>query len=117
MNLEKGNGLWLVNWFPMLFDILTVLLLVAGCLLLWLNLMPRFGDVLLTRKGTSDPGMLDDASRLFSPGVFTTQEPAKLSADAPSPEESITADAANTVDQNSYVGRVASAMMKLRSQR
>ena len=34
----------------MLYDILTVALLVGGCLLLWLNLRPRQRDVLLTPK-------------------------------------------------------------------
>jgi hypothetical protein len=110
-----------VNLLPMLFDILTVAFFVAGCLLLWLNLRPRRRNVLLTPKETADPWM--EARR---PGEFTAREPAEPSAeyasrplDAPSEEseESFIADTAHTVDQNSYAGRVATAMMKLRSQR
>jgi hypothetical protein len=110
----------------MLFDILTVVLLVAGCLLLWLNLRPRRRDVLVTPKETADPRMAARYPGVFEarhPGVLTVREPAELSAetvrtpDAPSSEESVTADAAHAVDQNSYAGRVASAMKKLRSQR
>jgi hypothetical protein len=110
-----------MNWFPMLFDILTVAFFVGGCLLLWLNLRPRRRDVLLTPKETADPWM-----EVRRPAEFTVQHPAEPSAeyaarslDAPSEEseESFTADAAPTVHQNSYAGRVASAIMKLRSQR
>jgi len=110
-----------MNWFPMLFDILTVAFFVGGCLLLWLNLRPRRRDVLLTPKETADPWM-----EVRRPAEFTAQHPPEPSAeyaarslDAPSgeSEESFTADAVHTVDQNSYAGRVATAMMKLRSQR
>ena len=40
----------MTKWVPILFDILTVVLFVGGCLLLWLNLRPRGRDVLLTPK-------------------------------------------------------------------
>ena len=107
----------------MLFDILTVAFFVGGCLLLWLNLRPRRRDILLTPKETADPWM-----EVRRPAEFTAQHPAEPSAEyaarsldarSEESEESFTADAdaAHTVDQNSYAGRVASAIMKLRSQR
>jgi hypothetical protein len=70
MNLEHEHGLWVLEWFPMLFDVLTVVLLVAGCLLLWLNLRSR-KDVILTLKETADP---DVEAR--HPSEFAAQEPA-----------------------------------------
>ena len=33
---------------PLLLDFLTVFFIVAGCVLLWLNLRPRRGDVFIT---------------------------------------------------------------------
>jgi hypothetical protein len=117
MNLEWGYELWLVKWFPMLFDILTVFLFVAGCLLLWLNLRPRRRDVILTPKETSDRGV---AAR--HPGEFAAQESPEVIAGygaSPPSEEPVSANAAQTrsaitVDQNSYADRVASAIAKLR---
>src|SRR5206468_2575966 len=41
MDLEWDYRLWFVKWFPMLFDLLTVLLLAAGCMLFWLNQIGR----------------------------------------------------------------------------
>jgi hypothetical protein len=119
MNLEKEYGLWLVEWFPVLFDVLTVVLLVAGCLLLWLNLRPR-KHLILAPKETADREV-----EARHPGEFAAQEPAEVSAeytvqsvDAPRSEEPRGADAGHgpgiTVDQNSYAGRIASAMAKLR---
>jgi hypothetical protein len=118
MNLEHEHGLRVLEWFPMLFDVLTVVLLVAGCLLLWLNLRSR-KDVILTLKETADP---DVEAR--HPSAFAAQEPAEVSADtahslaAPRSEEPDNGDVAPgpgiTVDPNSYAGRVASAMAKSR---
>jgi hypothetical protein len=119
MNLDHEHGLWVLEWFPMLFDVLTVVLLVAGCLLLWLNLRSR-KDVILTLKETADP---DVEAR--HPSEFAAQEPAEVSAEytahslaAPRSEEPGNADVAPgpgiTVDPNSYAGRVASAMAKSR---
>jgi hypothetical protein len=119
MNPEKEHGLWLVEWFPMLFDVLTVALLVGGCLLLWLNLRPR-KDVILTPMETPD----HEAEALHR-GEFAVQQPAEVSAeynahslDAARSEEPHGADAEHgpgiAVDQNSYAGRVASAMARSR---
>jgi hypothetical protein len=119
MNPEKEHGLWLVEWFPMLFDVLTVALLVGGCLLLWLNLRPR-RDVILTPMETPD-----HEAEARPRGEFAVQEPAEVSADynahsldAPGSEEPHGAGAEHgpgiAVDQNSYAGRVASAMARSR---
>jgi hypothetical protein len=113
MNLDHEHGLWVLEWFPMLFDVLTVVLLVAGCLLLWLNLRSR-KDVILTLKETADP---DVEAR--HPSEFAAQEPATAhSLAAPRSEEPGNADVGPgpgiTVDPNSYAGRVASAMAKSR---
>jgi hypothetical protein len=120
MNLENDHGLWLVDWFPMLFDVLTVVLFVAGSLLLWLNLRPSKRDLILTLKETADR-----EGEARHPGEFAAHEPAEVSTeyrprsvDASRSEEPSGADGAQgpgiTVDQNSYAGRVASAMAKLR---
>jgi hypothetical protein len=118
MDLEKEYGLWLVEWFPMLFDVLTVVLFVAGCLLLWVNLRPR-KDVILTPNEIADREV-----EARHPGEFAAQETeigagySAHSLDAPRSEEPSGADAGHgpgiTVDQNSYAGRVASAMARSR---
>ena len=106
-----------VKWFPMLFDLLTVFLLVAGCMLLWLNLRP----VNRSPKETSDR-----AAEACHPEEFAAREQSELIAeqgasylDAFPSEEPVNTDAAQTesattADQNSYADRVASAMAKLR---
>jgi hypothetical protein len=116
MNPEKDHGLWLVEWFPMLFDALMVALLVGGCLLFWLNLKSR-KDVILTRMKT-----FDHEAEAGHRGEFAAQEPAEVSAeyslDAPRSEEPHGADAEHrpsiAVDQNTYASRVASAMARSR---
>ena len=110
MDLEWDYRLWLVKWFPMLFDILTVCLLVAGCMLLWLNLRPRRRDVTRTPKEAYDRA----AER---PELIAEQGASYL--DAFPSEEPVNTDPAQTgstttADQNSYADRVASAMAKLR---
>jgi hypothetical protein len=121
MDLEWDYRLWLVKWFPMLFDILTVFLLVAGCMLLWLNLRPRRRDVTRAPKET-----YDRAAEAYDPEEFAAQKQPELMAehgasylDAFPSEEPVNTDAAQTesattADQNSYADRVASAMAKLR---
>ena len=121
MDLEWDYGLWLVKWFPMLFDILTAFLLVAGCMLLWLNLRPRRRDVTRAPKET-----YDRAAEACHPEEFAAQEQPELIAeqgasylDAFPSEEPVNTNAAQTgsattADQNSYADRVASAMAKLR---
>ncbi len=110
-----------VKWFPMLFDLLTVFLLVAGCMLLWLNLRPRRRDVNRLPKETSDR-----AAEACHPEEFAAREQSELIAeqgasylDAFPSEEPVNTDAAQagsaaTANQNSYADRVASAMAKLR---
>jgi hypothetical protein len=116
MNPEKEHGLSLVEWFPMLFDLLMVALLMGGCLLFWLNLRPR--KDFLTPMETPDH---DAEAR----GEFPAQEPAELSAeynahslDPPRSKEEHGADAEHrpsiAVDQNTYASRVASAMARSR---
>src|SRR5258707_11102349 len=70
-NLGWGYRLWLLTWFPMFFDILTVLFLVAGCMLVWLNIRPRNQDVIITQKAPSD---------LYPEREFSGQEPPDLPA-------------------------------------
>jgi hypothetical protein len=121
MNVDWDYRLWLVKWFPMLFDILTVFFLVAGCMLLWLNLRPRRRDVTRTPIET-----YDRAAEACHPEEFAAQEQPELIAehgashlDAFPSEEPANPDATQTgsataADQNSYADRVASAMAKLR---
>jgi len=119
MNGEE-LGVWLVKWFPMLFDILTVFLLLAGCMLLWLNLRPRRWDVLRTPKEPSD-----QAAAAYHPKEVPAQSPELIAEYGASYlnafplEEPVNTDAAQTgstttANQNSYADRVASAMAKLR---
>jgi len=105
----------------MLFDILTVFLLVAGCMLLWLNLRPRRRYFIRPPKEISD-----NAGQACHPEEFAAQEQPELTvehgasySDAFPSEQPVNADAAQTgsgtpADQNSYADRVASAMAKLR---
>ena len=105
----------------MLFDILTVFLLVAGCMLLWLNLRPRGRDFTRPPKEISD-----SAAEACHPEEFAAQEQPELTVDheashldAFPSEEPANPDATQTgsataADQNSYADRVASAMAKLR---
>jgi cytoskeletal protein RodZ len=128
MNDQQLWG-WLAKWFPMLFDLLTVLLLVAGCMLIWINFRPRKRKAVRAPKKTSDQG-----SAPSHPTIAGQQQPrpsaehrANYSDTFPS-EEPIGSDpleepgnsdaaqtgSATTSDQNSYADRVASAMAKLR---
>jgi hypothetical protein len=103
----------------MLFDILTVFLLVAGCMLLWLNLRPRRRDFTRPPKEISD-----SAAEACHPEEFAAQEQPELIVehgasylDAFPSEQPVNTDAAQsatTANQNSYADRVASAMAKLR---
>jgi hypothetical protein len=123
MTLEQEHGLWALQWFPVLFDVLTVVMLAAGCLLLWLGLRPA-KEVTRTATQTADH---EPHARPAS--EVASQEPAKLSevyradslalsddspgADAdPGPHMAIDH---NSLDQNSYAGRVALAMRKSRA--
>jgi cytoskeletal protein RodZ len=128
MNDQQLWG-WLAKWFPMLFDLLTVLLLVAGCVLIWTNFRPRRRKGVRAPKETSDQG-----SAASHPKVAAQQSPWASSehganySDAFPAEEPVSSDpseepgksdvaqigSATTSDQNSYADRVASAMAKLR---
>jgi hypothetical protein len=44
----------------MLLDFLTIFFLVAGVLLLWLNIRRRAGDVILTQSDEKDPSVAKD---------------------------------------------------------
>ena len=102
----------------MLYDILTVALLVGGCLLLWLNLRPRQRDVLLTPK---EPVHQEELS--MQPAIPVRAEVGpehRADFEDASPEHepvrAIVADPEpNTaVDQNSYASHVASAMARFK---
>jgi hypothetical protein len=128
MNDQQLWG-WLVKWFPMLFDLLTVLLLVAGCMLIWINFRPRKRKVVRAPRQTSDQG-----SAPSHPSIAGQQQPRPSAehranySDAFPSEEPVGSDpleepgnsdaaqtgSATTADQNSYADRVASAMAKLR---
>ena len=126
MNDQQLWG-WLAKWFPMLFDLLTVLLLVAGCVLIWINFRPR--------KVVRAPKEASDQRSTASHSKVAAQQPPRPSAehganysDAFPSEEPVSSDpleesgnsdvaqtgSATTSDQNSYADRVASAMAKLR---
>jgi hypothetical protein len=107
MNPEKEHGLWLLEWFPMLFDVLTVVLLVGGCLLLWLNLRPT-KEVILT------PETPDHEVEARHRGEFAVQEPAEVSAEYNAHSLDAEHGPGIAVDQDSYAGRVASAMARSR---
>lgn len=106
----------------MLFDTMTLALFVGGCLLLWLNLRRRGRDVRLTPKETADrigeetanPG---PEARHFKKSA--SQEPHEeiigSAAHATSSEQSVNADTGDVGDQNSYAGRIALAMKKVRN--
>ena len=110
----------MAKWVPMLFDILTVVLFVSGCLLLWLNLKPRRRDVLLTSKDTAD---LRIEEKTANPGLEARHLKKSASeelleatiehaAHATPSEKSVSVDSGDMVDLNSYAGRIASAMKK-----
>ena len=127
MNDQQLWG-WLAKWFLMLFDLVTVLLLLAGCVLIWINFRPR-RKVVRAPKETSDQGFAASDPKVAA------QQPLRPSAehganylDAFPSEEPVSSDpseepgnsdvahtgSATTSDQNSYADRVASAMAKLR---
>jgi len=112
------------NWVPLLFDILTGVLAVGGCLLLWFNLSPH-GRVLLAPKETADlrieektanPGL---EARHFKKPAF--EEPLKAivesAAHATPLKQSVSADLGDVGDSNSYAGHIAVAMKKHFTQR
>ena len=115
----------MTNWVPILFDILTVVLFVGGCLLLWLNLRPRGRDVLLTPKEKTDSWSEEETP---NPGLearhfktFASEEPLEAIVEYPAhatpSEGSVRADGGDMADLNSYAGRIAVAMKKPPNQR
>jgi hypothetical protein len=103
-----------LKWFPVLWDVVTVVLLVAGCLLIWLSLWPRKHAIATAKQTTKDVEPRHSSE-------FATQE-AEVRGDGgadfsaqPLSEEPRGPDAAPEppmLDQNSYAVRVATAMTK-----
>jgi hypothetical protein len=121
MDRESPYGLWLVEWLPMLYDIFTVVLLLGGCLLLWVTLRPG-RRVIVTPLEPSDPGTSRHVDDYPAAGQFEPDTPfgAPVLEAFPSSERR-GADAADVepgvaVNQNSYASRVASALTKFRKQ-
>ena len=111
MYLENEHGFWALQWFPAVFDALTVVLLVAGCLLFWLSFRPAKQVIFAAARTAAHDA---EASR---PAQYAIQEPSNYRADwLARSDEPLGAGAEsrpiNAVDQNSYAGRVASAMRK-----
>jgi hypothetical protein len=97
----------MAKWIPVLFDILTVVLFVGGCLLLWLNLRPRRRDVLLTSSAdprfeeeTANPG---PEARHFKKSASEERLEATVeyAAYATPSEESVSVDSGDMVELNS----------------
>jgi hypothetical protein len=115
----------MAKWVPILFDILTVVLFIGGCLLLWLNLRPRGRDVLLTPKEIADPWSEEETANpaLEARHLKTSasEEPLEAIVDytahATPSEDSVRADRGDMADLNSYAGRIAVAMKKPPNQR
>jgi hypothetical protein len=106
MYLENEHGFWALQWFPAVFDAFTVVLLVTGCLLLWLSFRPAKQVIFAaTRTGANDA----EASR---PAQYAVQEPSNYRADWLTRSDEPESEPIKAVDQNSYAGRVASAMRK-----
>ena len=102
----------------MLCDILTVALLVGGCLLLWLNLRPRQRDVLLTPKEPVHQEVLS-AQPAIPVRAESPAEHRVVFEDGSPKHEPVRAIVADpeldiAVDQNSYASHVASAMARFK---
>lgn len=108
---------------PMLFDMLTVVLLVGGCLLLWLNLRPRNDDVLPTAEDRVDSEAQEKVDPVAgrSPREFAAKDASERRADygaglldaAPVQESDAPAEAGSMV-QNHYASSVSAAISKSR---
>ena len=119
---------WLAEWFPMLFDLLMILLFLAGCMLIWINFRPRRRKVVRALKETSDQGPAASYPTVAArspprPGAehganysdaFASEEPIRSDSLESSNPDAAQTGSATTSDQNSYADRVASAMAKLR---
>ena len=105
----------------MLYDILTVALLIGGCLLLWLNLRPHRRDVLRTpREPFDQEGQARVSEQLAVPlRTELRAEHRTIFAVASPPQEPFSELAASnqpdpSPGQNSYADRVATAMARLK---
>jgi hypothetical protein len=112
---------WLAEWFPMLFDLLTTLLFLAGCTLIWINFRPRRRKVVRALKETSDQGPAASYPTVAGAehganysDAFASEEPVRSDCLESSNADAAQTGSATTSDQNSYADRVASAMAKLR---
>jgi hypothetical protein len=105
---------------PLLFDLFTVALLTAGCLLLWLSLRMRSESLLPAVKKTGDLAENVDVKIGGRPEELELKEGSELQADsaiallnaAPPPE--LNAPAEFSIEQNKYARRVAAAIAKSR---
>jgi hypothetical protein len=121
MDRDSPYGLWLMEWSPMLYDIFTVVLLLGGCLLLWVTLRPGRG-VIVTPLAPPDAGTSGHVDDYPAEGQFEPDTPISAPVlEAFPSRERRGADAADVepgvaVNQNSYASRVASALTKFRKQ-
>jgi hypothetical protein len=110
--------LWLK--LPVLFDVFTAILLLGGCILLWLNLRARREDVLPPIKERGDPQAEESVYPVAE--LFEAKEASELRADngagllnaAPAQEPDTHAQAVST-DQNHYASSVSAAIAKSRN--
>ena len=112
MNLRSENVLWMLQWFPILFDVLMVVLLLAGCLLFWLSF--RSGKAIIpTVMQTADCDVEARYRSDFAPASPAGTSPKhRTNSLASPPSEARGAETRGpniAVDQNSNAARVASA--------
>jgi hypothetical protein len=110
--------LWLK--LPVLFDIFTAVLLLGGCLLLWLNLRAPNEDLVPTIKERGDPQAEESVDPTAE--LFETKEGSELRADkgavllnaAPARDPDAHAEAVFSTDQNHYASSVSAAIARSR---
>jgi hypothetical protein len=108
---------------PALFDILTVGLLVGGCLLLWLNLSVRKGDLLPVAENRGDSVLEEKVNPVLerSSNKFATTDESELRPDyaaglpdaAPAQQTDAQAEP-GSMTQNHYASSVSAAISKSR---
>jgi hypothetical protein len=113
MNLGSENVLWVLQWFPVLFDSLMVVLLLAGLLLLWLSLRSGQANI-ATVKQTAECDVEARRPSEFGFAKPAAKRPKHRANSLASPlSEARSAEArpgpSKAVDQNSDVARVGSA--------
>jgi hypothetical protein len=103
---------------PVLFDLFTLVLLVGGCLLLWLNLCARRED--------ASPTIIDDPEGEESMGPMAQLSVAKKASDlcaegagllsTPHAQQSDAHADAMSTEQNHYASSVSAAIVKSKKQ-